>query len=160
MNSNLDQKLLIGLIVFTCFLLPVPIFAEKNYHLQVDKHVFDIEYDFDGSVIAMAVDKELNSLLIATENVRDTIFQISLPSDLISAQNNEFAVLVNGFEADYNIILDDEVTLVFFVPDFTEEIEIIGTYVIPEFPFGALLLLTPLIGTIIIMQRTKNFLFK
>jgi predicted secreted protein with PEFG-CTERM motif len=132
-------------------------FAEKNYHLKVDENSFDIKYDFDGDVIAMDVDKESTSLLIGTDNVKDTNFQITLPSNLIRADNNAFAVLVNGYEVDYTITNGENTVLTFFVPDFTEEIEIIGTYVVPEFPLGAILVFGSIFGIIVAIQRHTKF---
>jgi predicted secreted protein with PEFG-CTERM motif len=105
----------------------------------------------------MDVDKESTSLLIGTDNVKDTQFQITLPSNLIRADNNAFAVLVNGHEVDYTITSGENTVLTFFVPDFTEEIEIIGTYVIPEFPLGAILVFGSIFGAIIAIQRYTKF---
>ena len=132
----------------------------ESYSLEIDDEVYDIEYDFNGDIIAMAIDKETFSLLIATENVNDSQFQIKLPNDLIRAENNEFAILVNGFEVDYEVLDTVDVNLTFFVPAFTEEIEIIGTFVVPEFPLGAVLVLGTISGIIIIVQKSKKFLFR
>jgi len=132
----------------------------ESYSLEIDDEVYDIEYNFKGDVIAMAIDKETFSLLIATENVNDSQFQIKLPNDLIRAENNEFAVLVNGFEVDYELMETVDRNLTFFVPAFTEEIEIIGTFVVPEFPLGAVLVLGTISGIIIIVQKSKKFLFR
>lgn len=134
-------------------------YAEKNYHMEIDDNSFDIKYDFDGEVIAMEIDKELNSLLIGTENVKDSQFQITLPNELISAENNEFVILVNGFEVEYEVAETGHTYLTFFVPVYTEEIEIIGTYVIPEFPLGAILTLGSITGVIILLQKSKKFFF-
>ncbi len=132
----------------------------ESYSLEIDDVVYDIEYDFNGDVIAMAIDKETFSLLIATENVNDSQFQIKLPNDLIRAENNEFAVLVNGFEVDFEVMETVDRNLTFFVPAFTEEIEIIGTFVVPEFTLGAVLVLGTISGIIIIVQKSKKFLFR
>jgi len=132
----------------------------ESYSLEIDDEVYDIEYNFKGDVIAMAIDKETFSLLIATENVNDSQFHIKLPNDLIRAENNEFAVLVNGFEVDYEVMETVDRNLTFFVPAFTEEIEIIGTFVVPEFPLGAVLVLGTISGIIIIVQKSKKFLFR
>jgi hypothetical protein len=128
--------------------------------MEIDDNSFDIKYDFDGDVIAMEIDKELNSLLIGTENVKDSQFQITLPNDLISAENNEFAILVNGFEVEYEVVETGYPYLTFFVPVYTEEIEIIGTYVVPEFPLGAVLTLSSITGIIILLQKSKKFFFR
>lgn len=136
------------------------VFAEKSYQLEADGNSFDIKYDFDGDVIAMAIDTEAVSLLIGTENVKDTQFQITLPKDLIRADNNEFAVLVNGYEVDYTTTSAEYTVLTFFVPEFTEEIEIIGTYVVPEFPLGAILVFGSIFGIIIAIHQSKKFQFR
>ena len=108
----------------------------------------------------MAIDKETVSLLIATENVDDSEFKIKLPKDLIRAENNEFAVLVNGFEVEYDVLDTSDSHLSFFIPTFTEEIEIIGTYVVPEFPLGIIMLFGAISIGIILLQKSKKSLFK
>jgi len=154
-NPSLIFLSLIPLLLFSNF----SAYAE-SFSLEIDDEVYDIEYDFNGNVIAMAIDKETFSLLIATENVNDSQFQIKLPNDLIRAENNEFAVLVNGFEVDYEVMETVDNYLTFFVPAFTEEIEIIGTFVVPEFPLGAVLVLGTMSVLIIIVQKSKKFLFR
>ena len=132
----------------------------ETYQLEIDDNVYDVKYEINGEVIAMDIDKETLSLLIATENVNDSEFQITLPDELIRAESNEFAVLVNGFEVNYDVIDSTDTHLTFFVPVFTEEIEIIGTFVVPEFPLGSLLVLGAVIGIIVIFQKSKKFFIK
>lgn len=161
MNTKSLNKYALSLIAFTILILSnLSAYAEKNYHMEIDDNSFDIKYDLDGEVIAMEIDKELNSLLIGTENVNDSQFHITLPNDLISAENNEFAILVNGFEVEYKVIETGDTNLTFFIPAYTEEIEIIGTYVIPEFPLGAVLTLGSITGAIILLQKSKKFFFR
>lgn len=136
------------------------VFAEKNYQLEIDGNSFDIKYNFNGDVIAMAIDKESTSLLIGTDNVKDSQFQITLPADLIHVDNNAFAILVNGYEVEYIITNNKDTILTFFVPDFTEEIEIIGTYVVPEFPLSAILVFGSVFGIILLLLKTKKVLFR
>ena len=159
-------------LMFFLFISMIPAFGESHpeyfgienpseYVLEIDEHVFSISYNVNAKVIAMAVDPELTSLLIGLENTSDSIFVIDLKHELISAYNNEFAILVNGLEVDYDIISDsNSSTLTFFVPALTEEIEIIGTHVIPEFPFGVIMGLVILFSTIILMSRTKTTVFR
>ncbi len=148
-------------MIFTVLIIPnLSGFAEKNYRLEIDDKSFDIKYNFNGDVIAMAIDKESTSLLIGTENVKDTQFQITLPADLIHANNNAFAVLVNGHEVEYTITSSKDTVLTFFVPDFTEEIEIIGTYVVPEFPLGVILVFGSIFGIIVTLLKTKKLSFR
>ena len=133
----------------------------SEYVLEIDDHVFSIPYQVNAKVIAMAIDPELTSLLIGLDDTSDSIFIIDLNHELISAQNNEFAILVNGLEVDYDIVSDsDSSTFTFFVPSFTEEIEIIGTHVIPEFPLGAIMGLIILISAVMFVSRAKTPVFR
>ena len=152
MNNKISIFLILTIFVFSNY----HAFGE-TYRLEVDENVFDIEYQLEGDVIAMATDKETISLLIATENVEDSQFTINLPNELIRAENDEFAVLVNGYEVGYEVSGNQ---LSFFIPAFTEEIEIIGTYVVPEFPLSAVLMLGAVSGIIILLQKSKKFLFR
>lgn len=134
------------------------IYAQESYMLNTDDQTFEVRYSLDGQVIAMAIDHELNSLLIGITEVKDSAFQITLPQDLISAENNEFVVLVNQIEVDYNVSeQDDTATLSFFVPVDSEEIEIIGTQVIPEFPLGVLMVFATMIVAVTLVTKIGKF---
>jgi len=141
------------------FISIIPIYADESiYQLNVDNQTFEMAYSLDGQVIAMAIDHELNSLLIGITDVKDSTFQIILPQSMISAENNEFAVLVDQIEVDYNISTQDNASILqFFVPAGSEEIEIIGTHVIPEFPLGALLVLATMIVIVTLVTKTGKF---
>lgn len=134
----------------------------ESYQLTVDENSFEINYSTTGRVIAMEIDKELFSLLIGLENVeKDSILEIEFTHELISAENNEFAVLVNGYEIDYELSTTDlgsKLTIPIFAD--TEEIEIIGTNVIPEFPLGILMVLVFTIMFVVFFSRTKIMVFK
>ena len=133
----------------------------SEYVLEIDEHLFLIPYQVNAKVIAMAIDPELTSLLIGLDDTSDSIFIIDLNHELISANNNEFAILVNGLEVDYDIVSDsDSSTFTFLVPAFTEEIEIIGTHVIPEFPLGAIMGLVILISAVMLVSRVKTPVFR
>lgn len=129
----------------------------SKYHLTIDEHEFTIPYSVDANVIAMQIDPELKSLLIGLENTKASELVIDLNHDMINAENNDYAVLVNGQYAEYDIVSDsDSSTLRFLVPDFTEEVEIVGTMVIPEFPFSAILGFALLISMVTVMPKLKS----
>ncbi len=153
------------LIIF--LIIIISIFSQnlvygESYQLTVDENSFEINYSTTGRVIAMAIDKELSSLLVGLENVEmDSVFEIDFTHELISAENNEFAVLVNGYEVDYSIStseLGSKLTIPIFTD--TEEIEIIGTYVIPEFPLGIFMVLVFTIMFVVVFSKTKIRAFK
>ena len=73
---------------------------------------------------------------------------------MINAQNNEFIILVDGEEVDYELTSNsDSSTFEFFVPVGSEEVEIIGTNVIPEFPIGAIFGFAVMISVIMIFTK-------
>lgn len=130
----------------------------STYSLETSDTSFGISYELNGDVIAMAVDENTTSFLIGITNVEDSNFEISLPTELISAENNEFVVLVDGIEVDYDVYTqNDAAMLQFFVPANSQEIEIIGTHVIPEFPLGALVVLATMIVIVTFMTKTGKF---
>jgi len=134
------------------------VFAENIYNLTVDEHAFDLTYEFSGDVIAMAIDQELRSLLIGVENTKDSLFRITFDNTLITAENDNFAILVNGLEVDYDILDDgSSSTLRFYVEEGTEEIEIIGTHVIPEFPFSVFFGFVLMTSTVLIITKFRIF---
>ena len=153
------QKLLIfGLILSLSFSILPSVFAENIYNLIVDEHSFDLTYEFSGDVIAMAIDQELRSLLIGVENTKDSLFRITFDNKLVSATNDNFAILVNGLEVDYDILDDgNSSTLRFYVEEGTEEIEIIGTHVIPEFPFSVFFGFVLMTSTVLIITKFQIF---
>ncbi|MEK6956717.1 MAG: hypothetical protein AABW74_02260 [Thermoproteota archaeon] len=130
----------------------------STYSLETSDVSFEISYELNGDVIAMAIDENTTSFLIGITNVEDSNFEISLPNELISAENNEFAVLVDGIEVDYDVYTqNDAAMLQFFVPANSQEIEIIGTHVIPEFPLGVLLVLATMIVIVTFVTKIGKF---
>jgi len=130
----------------------------SNYSLETSDMPFEILYELNGDVIAMAVDENTTSFLIGITNVEDSNFEISLPTELISAENNEFVVLVDGVEVDYDVSAQNDAAMIqFFVPANSQEIEIIGTYVIPEFPLGVLVVLATMIVIVTFVTKISKF---
>ena len=156
--------LILPLLIFT-----TPIFGQTSsdelsnseYVLEIDEHIYSISYVVNADIIAMEIDPESRSLLIGLDNTFDSQFFIGLEHELINAQNNEFIILVDGEEVDYEIMSDsDSSTFEFFVPIGSEEVEIIGTNVIPEFPVGAIFGFVVMISVIMIFAKMKTPFFK
>ena len=155
--------LILPLLIFV-----TPIFGQTpsdestlEYVLKIDEHTYSISYVVNADIIAMEIDPESRSLLIGLDNTYDSRFFIGLEHELINAQNDEFVILVDGQETYYEISSDsDSSTFAFFVPTGTEEVEIIGTHVIPEFPIGAIFGFAVMISTIMIFAKVKAPFFK
>ena len=159
-------------LVFLLFLSIAPAFGESHpdysgltnpseFSLNIDDHLFSIPYEVNAKIIAMNIDSQSSSLLVGLKDTKDSLFKIDLQHELISDSNNDYTVLVDGVEVDYDLVTDsDSSTFTIFVPEFTEEVEIIGTHVIPEFPFGIFAGLTALIFTVLVLSKSKISLFK
>ena len=82
--------------------------SSSEYVLKFDNHIYHISYVVNGDVLAMDIDPESKSLLVGLENTLDSKFSINLNHELISATNNEFVVLVNGQDVEYEIMPDSD----------------------------------------------------
>ncbi|MEC4848271.1 MAG: PEFG-CTERM sorting domain-containing protein [Nitrosarchaeum sp.] len=133
----------------------------SEYVLEIGEHEYSISYTVNANVIAMAIDPESKSLLIGLDKTYDSQFFIGLEHDLINAENNDFIILVDGEEVDYQITFDSERSAFeFFVPVGSEEVEIIGTHVIPEFPIGAVFGFIVMISFVMLFAKMKPSFFK
>jgi len=142
-------------------IVPLSFAEQRNSDLTIDGNTFNMSYDFDGELLAFGIDTESKSLLIGTTDVNESTFELTFPSEVLSAENDEFVVLVDGAETNYSIThIDDNTKLSFVIPVATEEIEIIGTNVIPEFPLGVLAIMGIVSATALVFSRTKLMQFK
>ncbi len=149
---------LIGII---CVGLVNSAYAETEiFQYSIDEHTFDLEYDFSGNVLAMQIDQELRSFLIGIQDTNEGQFVISIPNEMISAQNGDFVILVDGIDVEYGLESSEDINT-FTIPVFNgaQEIEIIGTNVIPEFPLGVLVILVVTMTSILVLTK-KNQLFR
>ena len=129
---------------------------------SIDVKGFGVGYQITGgSIISIIIDESSISLIIEIEAVNDGELTITLPRELIDAKLNgeddEFFVLVDAEEVDFDETktdLDRTLTIGFFAG--TEEIEIIGTFVIPEFgTIAALILAVAIISIIAVSAKTR-----
>ncbi|TBR09675.1 MAG: hypothetical protein EPO62_04705 [Candidatus Nitrosotenuis sp.] len=142
-------------------IIPLSFAESGKYDLKIDENTFNLPYSFDGKLISMDIDKESKSLLIGTTDVVESTFELSFPAELLSAENDEFVILLDGIETDYTVTHEDGMTkLSLVIPIATEEIEIIGSDVIPEFPFGALAIMGVVSIMAIMLSRSKTMQFR
>jgi len=122
---------------------------------------FTITYDItNGKVLGMKTDSQAKSLLVAIETTGAGVLTITLPRPLIDAKagniDDKYFVLVNVQEADFaetNTSATDR-TLSIPFEDGAEEIEIIGTKVVPEFgPIITLILAIAIISIIVVTSK-------
>ena len=111
-----------------------------------------IPYEISGGMVTSAtVNTNDNSVIINIDADDDGTLTIN-PSE--STQSGIFMVLVDGEESDDAEINGNTVTVPFFAG--TEQIEIIGTFVIPEFgTIAAMILAVAIISIIAISAKSR-----
>jgi predicted secreted protein with PEFG-CTERM motif len=114
-----------------------------------------------GKLISITPDVDANSLIIAIDATDDGQLTITLPRELIDAKigdsDDDFFVLVDGEEVDFDeTATSTDRTLVISFPAGAEEIEIIGTHVVPEFgAIAALILAVAIISIIAVSAKSR-----
>ena len=128
---------------------------------------FDIAYTIRGATVEnMLVDSDIFALIVIIDSEDDGTITLDLPRQSIDAKKSDttddtFIILIDGIEVPYEEILTDDqnrrITIDFEEGD--SDIEIIGTFVVPEFGNIAMLILTMSIISIIFLSskiRTIN----
>ena len=114
-----------------------------------------------GSVISIVEDFASHSLVITISTTSDGELTITLPRSVIDSKDgdtdSDFFVIIDGEEREFEESItsnDRTLTIPFFDGD--EQIEIIGTFVIPEFgTIAALILAIAIISIIAVSSKTK-----
>ncbi|MDC0209563.1 PEFG-CTERM sorting domain-containing protein [Nitrosopumilus sp.] len=115
----------------------------------------------NAKLLNVVPDLDAVSLLIYIETTDEGLITLTIPRSVLDASINggddEFFVLVDGEEVDFEEIttsVDRTLTIDFLAG--TEQIEIIGTFVIPEFgTIAAMILAVAIISIVIISARSK-----
>ena len=130
---------------------------------SIDVEGYNVGYSITGgNVRSITPDVDANSLIIEISTRSDGELTITLPRALIDAilengDDDEFFVLVDAEEVDFEETkTSSDRTLTIAFPDGAEEIEIIGTFVIPEFgAIAALILAVAIISIIVVSAKTR-----
>ena len=128
---------------------------------------FDVEYTIRGGTIKnMIVDPEIFGLIIVIESNADGSITVNLPRESIDAKKSDgtddvYIILIDGIEVpnvDQPNSNSRTITIEFEEGD--SDIEIIGTFVIPEFGTFAYLVLPASIMFIFLVTARKNLMKK
>ena len=121
-----------------------------------------ISYEItNGKLINVLPDMDAVSLLVYIEATDDGSITLTIPRSVLDATINggddEFFVLVDGEEVDFKEIKtsdDRTLTIEFFAG--SEQIEIIGTFVVPEFgTIAAMILAVAIISIVAISGKSR-----
>ena len=116
----------------------------------------NVNYTITGAkIISITPDLDAKSLIIKISTTDDGELIITLPKDVIDTDEGQFFILVDGEIVEQLEDLHDNsrtLTIPFYYG--SEEIEIIGTYVIPE--FGTIVVLVLAVAIIAIIAVTSK----
>lgn len=134
--------------------------------IKVQGTDFEITYAISGGVIKQVVpDYDEKSLRIEVDSISNGTLSIKLPREVIDAkfdeEDDDFFVILDGLDVDFDETKSgNERTIKFDFPEGTEEIEIIGTSVIPEFGGIAVLILVMSIISVILLPKGKLVFYR
>jgi len=141
-----------------------PEFAmEENENASQSIMIEDHSLDYDltcAEIQSLTPDTENKSLIISIKTDCDGELTITLPKDVIDTDEEGFFILVDGDETNHKASSVGEFwTLTIPFSYGSEEIEIIGTFVIPEFGTIAALVLVVAISSILIISAKNKQIF-
>ena len=137
----------------------VTIEDEETIKVVVNGEIFSIKYSIEnGTITAAYIDPENRSVIILIDALDDGVLTATLPNSLITTDEFGFFILIDGEEANNydESISADGTTLIIPFSSSTDEIEIIGTWVVPEFgAIAGLVLALAIISIIVLSAKTR-----
>jgi predicted secreted protein with PEFG-CTERM motif len=127
-----------------------------------DSGTFDIKYTISGGIVEnIEVESKNFGLLVKINSLDDGKIILELPREYIDAEkqngkDEEFIILINDVQTTYQQMQSDSTVRIIEI-NFEKgdsEIQIIGTYVIPE--FGTIVMIVLTIGILTSILLTKN----
>ena len=145
--------------------------SETTNNFEVDagtSGTFDVEYTIRGGTVEnMIIDPDIFALIVIIDSENDGSITLDLPRDSIDAKkpsgsDDTYIILIDGIEVPYEEISQNsqerKIKIQFEEGD--SDIEIIGTFIVPEFGTIAILVLAVTIISVIVVSRTKLQLIK
>ena len=114
-----------------------------------------------GKLLSIMPDVDANSLIISIDATNDGSMTLTIPRSVMDAihdgEDDEFFVLIDGEEVDFDeSVTSMDRTLTIEFPAGAEMIEIIGTFVVPEFgTIAAMILAVAIISIIAVSARSR-----
>ena len=114
-----------------------------------------------GKLLGISPDVEANSLIISIDATSNGSLTLTIPRSVLDATINggddDFFVLIDGEEVDFDETTSStDRTLTIAFPAGAEEIEIIGTFVVPEFgTIAAMILAVAIISIIAVSAKSR-----
>ncbi len=135
-----------------------------NFEVDAGSYgTFDVDYTIKGGTVKnMVVDSGIFAIIVQIDSTDEGTITLDLPREFIGAEKQDgkddtFIILIDGIEVAYQESLVHPNSRVITV-NFEEgdsDIEIIGTYVVPEFGTIVMMILIVGIMTVILASRNK-----
>jgi predicted secreted protein with PEFG-CTERM motif len=154
-NQQISNKALVQLtgasvIGFEC--------APGEVTARVGASNYCIPYSISGATVTGArINQATTSMTININTSSDGTLTLDIPRNVLDTKDS-FFVLVDGEEVDSeeSVVTDTTRTVTIMFPNGAEEIEIIGTFAIPEFgAIAALILAVAIISIIAVSSKTR-----
>ena len=135
-----------------------------NFEVDAGSYgTFDVEYTIKGGTINdMVVDSDIFALIVQIDSTDEGTLSLDLPREFIGAEKQDgkddtFIILIDGIEVPYqeSVVHSDSRVITINFEEGDSDIEIIGTYVVPEFGTIAVMVLLVGITTIILISRNR-----
>lgn len=147
------------LIPLTAYSQTVPTSSKA---LLVDGTNLSVHYKISGGELLGAIpDTDAMSLILSVQMTDAGQLEITLPRELIDSkigqEDDIYFVLVDADEVDFSETkTQTDRTLTISIPAGSDEVEIIGTKVIPEFPLAIAIMIVSMIS-IVFVTKFKTF---
>jgi predicted secreted protein with PEFG-CTERM motif len=140
------------------------VITTTNFEVDAGNHgTFDVKYTIKGATLKdIVVDSNIFGLTVIIESIDEGTITLELPREFIGAEKQDgkddtFIILIDGIEVKYKeavVHSESRIITIDFEPQ-DSKIEIIGTYVVPE--FGAITAMILIVGITSIIILTKKF---
>ena len=135
----------------------------NKYSVTIDESEYALDYSITGgSLVSIMPNMDDKSLIITIDSVEDGSLTLTLPRSIIDALDGDmdvnFLVFVDREESDdvEETSTSSDRTLTIPFPAGAEEIEIIGTWIVPEFgTIAAMILAVAIVSIIAISARSR-----
>ena len=135
-----------------------------NFEVDAGSHgTFDVEYTIKGGTVKnMVVDSKTFAIIVQIDATDEGEIILELPREFIGAEKQDgkddtFIVLIDGIEVEpqeTSAIGEDFRIIAINFEQGDSDIEIIGTYVIPE--FGTIVMMILIVGIMVTVLVTRN----
>jgi len=123
---------------------------------------FDVEYTIKGGTIKdMIVDTEQFAIIVQIDSTDEGTITLDLPREFIGAEkqngkDDTFIILIDGIEVAYqeSLVHPNSRVITINFEEGDSDIEIIGTYVVPE--FGTIVMIILIVGIMTVIFASRN----